>query len=226
MAKPKITVGKIATTDPIMSAASVVASGILLRIARAAPSRKRAVFARELNKVFPGLAEKGAVEYDRLVKEGGRTDEQALFDAIRLTVANRFADRAEQDYLMAKASEQGVDALALAGSGLGLSMDELQQGFCIFGAGGSSLVGGYAETFTRGAMPGGALVGASQAAGNIAGCNTAQLQAQAATAQAQAQAAAQIAAAQAAGTAARTQQILIVGGIGAVVLIGAVLLLK
>lgn len=224
MAKPKITVGKIAATDPIMSAASVVASGILLRIARAAPSRKQAVFARELNKVFPGLAAKGAVEYDRLVKEGGRNDEQALFDAIRLTVANRLADRAEQDYLMAKASEQGVDALA--GFGLGLSMDELQQGFCIFGAGGSSLVGGYAETFTRGAMPGGALVGASQAAGNIAGCNTAQLQAQAATAQAQAQAAAQIAAAQAAGTAARTQQILIVGGIGAVVLIGAVLLLK
>lgn len=224
MAKPKITVGKIAATDPIMSAASVIASGILLRIARATPSRKRAVFAREMNKVFPGLADTGAAEYDKLVKEGGRTDEQALFDAIRLTVANRLADRAEQDFLMAKASQEGVDALA--GVGLGLSMSEVQQGFCIFGAGGSSLVGGYAETFTRGAMPGGALVGASQAAGNIAGCNTAQLQAQAATAQAQAQAAAQIAASQAAGTAARTQQILIVGGIGAVVLIGAVLLLK
>jgi hypothetical protein len=224
MAKPKITVGKIAATDPIMSAASVIASGILLRIARATPSRKRTVFAREMNKVFPGLADTGAAEYDKLVKEGGRTDEQALFDAIRLTVANRLADRAEQDFLMAKASQEGVDALA--GVGLGLSMSEVQQGFCIFGAGGSSLVGGYAETFTRGAMPGGALVGASQAAGNIAGCNTAQLQAQAATAQAQAQAAAQIAASQAAGTAARTQQILIVGGIGAVVLIGAVLLLK
>jgi hypothetical protein len=223
MAKPLVEVGAIASRDPIMSAASVVASGILLRIARAQPSRKRVVLVREMNKVYPGLGPMAEVEYARLFKAGDRNEEQALFDALRLTIANRLAERAEQDLQMLKA-QQGADALG--GVGLGFSMSELQQGFCVMGAGGSALVGGYAETFTRGAMPGGALVGASQAAGNIAGCNAGQLAAQAQTAQAQAAAAAQIAQAQAASQATRNQQMMIFGGLGIGGLLVVVLLLK
>jgi len=226
----QIKVGIAAKSDPILARSSLIAANIMLSVARKPPSRRRAALVSEVNKVSNGLAKVASAEYDRLLATGV-SDSQAMFDAIRLAIANHLAD---QTAFLLQASAAQRSAEALSGGGLGADfMKDLQKGFCIVGAGGSQLVAGYTETFSGGLLKGGALMQGSAAAAQTAGCNQEQIALESQVAGARANEAIRLAEVQgrqeAARLAARSDMIrtlAIGGGVAAIAIVGLVVALK
>jgi hypothetical protein len=226
----QIKVGTAAKSDPILARSSLIAANIMLSVAKKPPSRRRAALVSELNKASSGLAKTASAEYDRLLA-AGVSDNQAMFDAIRLAVANYLADRTA--FLMqAGAAREGAEAL----SGFGLSgnpMDDLQKGFCILGAGGTQLTAGWTESFSGGLIKGGAMMQGAAAAGQTAGCNREQIAQESQVAAQRANEAIRLAEVQgrqeATRLAARSEMIrtlAIGGGVAAIAIVGLVVALK
>lgn len=178
-----IELGQLTRRDPLMAYASTMASD-LIRQAAVRPPRERLSWLRgELNKTQPGIGDE-VVSKVRELQRRGRNSNQALFDGVRLTIANHIASWVEK-----QAPGRGV-------SGLGAA-DDVTAVFCgIMGAG---TIGGSIYSAASSNPTGSAAVGtAGSAAMTAAGCNASALAEQARIAEANARAA-EAAAAAAAG---------------------------
>ena len=174
---PRPRVGHAAAQDPILGAASLMASKLLRQVAGYPEAKRIAAVRKRLNAMQPGMGNAAATKAASLRHKGVSFD-QALFDGMRLAIANRLAEYT--------ASRMGV-------SGLGaVKTENLQAGFCaMIGAGtaGAGMYGAFKNpTATEGILASG------QAGGQIAGCGAGTLSQQAAATQAQLDAAAAAAA--------------------------------
>jgi len=122
-AREQIRVGRLAATDPIMSAASLMASNLLLQSV-AMPRAKRLTWLRvELNKSQPGLGTTATGKVNGLLRRGTPPN-QALFDGLRLALADFFAKRFEQIQRKARRGGRGM-------SGLGESVGDIRATSCL-----------------------------------------------------------------------------------------------
>lgn len=181
---PSIRIGHLAPRDPIMAFSSVMASS-LLKQASVRPRRHRLSWLRgEMNKVQPEMGTKFVSRFRQLRRQGQRPSNQALFDALRLTLANQVAF--------------GMDRIAPTHSaaGLGDSRSDIDGVFCgIMGVGTAG--GAIAASFDN--PSGSSAIGeAGSSAMQAAGCNAEALVEQARIAEANARAAEANAAAMAA----------------------------
>jgi len=171
-------VGHAAAQDPILGSASLMAASLLRQVSGLPESKRIDAARRKLNAIHPGLGNT-AVSKAKELRRKGRPFNQALFDGMRLAIANRVAEYTT--------SRMGV-------SGLGaVKTENLQAGFCaMIGAGtaGAGMAAAFKNpTATEGILSSG------QAGGQIAGCGAGTLSQQAAATQAQLDAAAAAAAA-------------------------------
>lgn len=148
--------------------------------ANLAPSKRVSSIRRKLNEMHPGLGNK-AISKTRELQRKGRGLNQALFDGVRLAIANRLAE-----HTAARMAKGGRNR-GLGGLGA-VKNENLRTGFCaILGAGTAGA--GMASAFKNPTATEGVL--ASGAAGaQIAGCNPGALDQQAAMTQQQLDAAA------------------------------------
>jgi hypothetical protein len=216
-AREQIHVGRLAATDPIMSAASLMASNLLLQSV-AMPRAKRLTWLRvELNKSQPGLGTTATGKVNGLLRRGTPPN-QALFDGLRLALAEFFAKRFEQIQRKARRGGRGL-------SGLGESVGDIRATGCLIM--GTIGAGGATATALMENPAGSTAVGTAAAGVMTANsCNADALRAQADVINAQAR----LAAAGAGGVsiAADSNTLLYVGlGIGAaVLLVGGLFVLK
>jgi len=158
---PPISIGTAASTDPILSYASYGASQIMLKMASKPRADRLAEMARLMSQVSPPLGPQARSKYEELSRTENK--DQAVFDAIRLTLANYFADWT--------AKRAGLSGLG----GLGDFATDLRAGFCTVGAGGAAITGGFFDQLGRSnsnatATAGGITAGATAGA-QIAGCD-------------------------------------------------------
>lgn len=170
-----IRIGATARRDPILAFSTVWASEVVrMATLKRRASRRLAWIRGELNKMQVGLGDEFVSEYRRLQRMG-RSKDQALFDALRLVLANQVAT--------------GMDKMATTHSaaGLGDSSRDINAVFCgVIGVGTAG--GAIAASFENPA--GSAAIGqAGSAALSAAGCNQGALEAQARIAEANAMAA-------------------------------------
>lgn len=166
-----ISIGSLAKRDPLMAFSSVMASN-LIRQASRRPSGKRLGWIRgELNKVDPGLGDAFASKARELRRKGSNAN-QALFDGLRLSLANHFASHLSR-------LEPATPMQGLGGKG--------QDVFCGILATGTA-AGAIGAGFKN--PSGSAAIGeAGSQALQAAGCNQGALEAQARIAEANAAAA-------------------------------------
>jgi hypothetical protein len=225
---PAPRVGAAAQRDPVLASASLVASKILLQATQKPLAIRQRFVANKLDAMRLGLSREVAASYRRLVASG-KTHDQALFDAMRMAIADMNLSESLQS-VREKVSRGITGAEAFNGLGQ-MSPNDRAAGCAVASTAGTvggvvSVVPGYGTLI-------GAVVGIGSAiAGQAMDCGAETRQAQQQAAQAQAnlmaaqQAAAQQAAArQAAASGSRTRMILIGGGaLVAVVGIGYLLL--
>lgn len=199
-----ISVGAAARRDPILAFSSVMASDLLRQSTRTAKSGARlAWIRRELNKVQPEMGDRAQSKVRELVRRGV-SGNQALFDGVRLALANQIAKR--------------MDAIAATHTaGLGGASDDIAALFCgILGVGTAG--GAIAASFEN--PSGSVAVGeAGGSAMQAAGCNRSSLEAQARIAEANA-ATAQANAAAAAGPEKDNTMLYVGLGVGGLLLLG------
>lgn len=206
-----VRVGTAAQTDPVLAKASLVASKILLQSTQKPESVRQAFVTNKLNAMRQGLAREVARSYRRMVASG-KAHDQALFDAMRMAIAEMNLSEGIQSLRASAAHRIGAEAF----SGLGqMSTNDRATGCAIASTAGT--VGGVASVIPVYGTIVGAVVGIGSAiAGQAMDCGRETREASAAAAQAQAnlaaaQAAAAAAQAQAQGRA-RTRMFLIGGG--------------
>jgi hypothetical protein len=206
-----VRVGSAARVDPVLAKASLVASKILLQATKKPIYLRQAFVANKLNAMRRGLDREVMASYRRMVA-AGKSQDQAIFDAMRMAIADMNLSEGIESLRLSAAKNVGAEAF----SGLGqLAPNDRAIGCAIAGTAGTA--GGVASV-----VPGyGTLIGAvfgigSAIAGQAMDCGreTREAQQQAAQAQANLQAAqAAAAAAQAAAQSrARTRMYLIGGG--------------
>ena len=172
----KIRVGERAKSEPILSAASLIASDVLVRVSLVPKDKRLNEMRLILNGVEPGMGDRAVQEYNRLwVRRGEGAKDQTMFDVVRSEIANLIVKKT-----LAMAQQRGV-------SGLGQTVAEVagrtSQGvndanalFCSFGAGGMAMVGGiWDQVGTSKGGTAGSLTAGARAGGSIAGCNAGQL---------------------------------------------------
>jgi uncharacterized membrane protein (UPF0136 family) len=197
---PAITTGTLAKTDPFVSKASLMASNVMKKMVPIPQPQRAEWLRRSLNDLWPGMGNEVLFNIGK-ISASGKARDQAIFDAIRLALANRLVQWAGQ-----QAAAKGV-------SGLGDFASDART-FACTGASLSATTGGWVGAFRAGADT--SIVGGAQAGAGIANCNLESLQLQAQIAQQQANAAA---AAAAAGSANTSRTMLYIGG-GVLSLIG------
>lgn len=167
-----VKVGELAKTDPILGGASLLASNVMLYLSRQPKAARRNLMRIKLNGLYPGMGDAAVTKLDSLAARGTPPD-QALFDAVRLTIANRIFDWA------------GNQAARRSGmSGLGDFASDAQT-FACTAASTSAGAGGWVGAFRPGADT--SIIGGANAAASISNCNLPTLQAQAQIANQQAQ---------------------------------------
>jgi hypothetical protein len=183
-----VVVPSSAQSSPILSTASVMASGIMLRMASVPRSKRLGEMVSILNAAQAGFGDQAKQQFLQLSSQRpSNMMDQTMFDVISASVANMLAART------LAARRPGV-------SGLGQTVAEVQGRtsagvndanalFCSYGAGTTGLVSGLLAQFNTGGSSSTAGITGAQAGGQIAGCGAGQLALQAQTAQAQAQAA-------------------------------------
>lgn len=170
-----IQVGQTAKSDPILATASLLASGVLMKMAAYPRAKRLQEMERLVNKPYPGVGTEARANYVRLAaqKPASQSD-QVMFDVVRAAIANRLVTLTK-----AKMAQQGM-------SGLGSTAD-VRDGFCTF-AGTTSIIGGGLDAFGVSSQVQGGQVGALQSGSatgaTIGGCNIASIDAQTRQAQA------------------------------------------
>lgn len=217
-----IQVGRV---DPILATASVIASNVMLKMAASPRPERLAAMTSMLNGLYPGMGTKAQRAFlDMASRRPSSQMDQAMFDAVRGAIADRLVG-----WTVDKMSTQrGAGGLGQTSQ----TMTDVNSAFCSFGAGGTSLIGGFVDAFRSGGAGGqtGSIQAGAATAGTIAGCNVAGIDAQTRLAEAQGRTAQSVQMQQAAMLAAqedRQFRYLLLGGGGLVTLIiGAVLLKK
>lgn len=186
-----ISVGQTATRDPVLARASLLASQVLVRVTKLPKDEREAAAVHELNRIRSGLGAAWKKELARLLAKGVSRD-QAIFDAMRLVIANRFAQEGVDLIRMVLARYEGAEALG---------DDTARDVGCAITGGTTAIVGTIFGAYTGGAgsaamSTGGQLIGQALNCGaREAAAQQASAAAQAAAAQAQLQLAQQQAAA-------------------------------
>ena len=179
----RVSVGAAARHDIVLANASLVASKILLQAAKK-PADVRSVFiSNKLNAMQSGLARAVLKTQRRLVSQGKSFD-QAMFDAMRLAIANLRMSDGIESLVAASVAEHGAEAFA--GTGLGAFSPGDRQTACSITSG-AQVVGGVASIIpVYGTIVGGVVgIGAAIAGGSL-DCTREQREAAAAAAAAQA----------------------------------------
>jgi hypothetical protein len=170
-----VQLGSRAKTDPILSTASVIASDVMLRMASLPKSKRAAEMVAILNAGQAGSGDAAYAEYmRRAASEPSDKKDQAMFDAIRATIANTLVEKV----LASRPGMSGLgQTLAEARGQTSRGVNDANAIFCSYVAGTSAIVGGYVDrlasggtTENQGAIGRGAVTG-----GSIAGCNAGQL---------------------------------------------------
>ena len=210
-----INVGHVAQKDPLFAYSTVMASELLKHVAAQPAARRRAWIRAEMNKTNPGIGDAVLEKLDSLIARGWDQN-QALFDALRLTIANQIASV--------------LDKRAQHTAGLGESSEDINAVFC--GIMGTATVGGSIYGAASSNPTGSAAVGqAGSSAMTAAGCNVGALREQARIAEANARAAEAAVAAGAAGmqvsaSGDKTMLYVVGGGVALVALRGVALVLR
>lgn len=132
-----IKIGEAAKHDPVLAKASLYASEIIRKVASLPKSERQAMAAHYLNRLSPGLGAEWKKELGRLLAKGVDRD-QAIFDSMRLVIANRYVERGLEVIKLAVASDYGWDSLAGV---QGLGDDTARDVGCAI-AGGAGIIGG------------------------------------------------------------------------------------
>lgn len=219
----QIAIGTRAQHDPVLARASLMASEILLDATRAPLARREEIVARRLNRITPGLGV-WAVKKRAALQSRGTPRDQAIFDSLRLGIANAMIERGLEHLNLKIAGEYGFDAVD---GGLGQMSSNDRATACTV-AGTAAVVGGVANVVPLYGQIVGAVVGiGSQIAGAALDCGRETRDAAAAAAQAQAnleaaqRAAAERAAAEQAASGSRRMRTVLIGGAIAVAALGA-----
>ncbi|RLB43812.1 MAG: hypothetical protein DRH30_02630 [Deltaproteobacteria bacterium] len=167
-----ISVGSRARHDPLMAFTSVMASKLMLLTTKQPKAKRLGWIRNEMNKTNLGFGDDMVTKYRELSRRGVGQN-QALFDAIRSTIANRVAT-----YVDKHTEKHSVAGLGDTASDVRLAMCT---GFGI-GAGAGGTVG---AAIGDPAMST-AITASMQAGANIQGCGQEQLDAQVALAEANA----------------------------------------
>lgn len=158
-----ITVGNLARTDPLMAYASVMASSLLLQAVRQPSGQRLSWIRTEMNKAKLGMGDDVVSKY-RELKRRGKATNQALFDALRLTIANRLAAFFDK-------------RISRSAAGLGSTESDIRLGFCttyaLLAAGGGTTVALVSDPAAAAAVTESARVAAE-----IQGCSREQIEAQ------------------------------------------------
>lgn len=162
--------------DPILSLSTMLGTGIIKEVSSLPPGRRLGALRQKLNALYPGMGTEAVSKARELIRKG-RSSNQAVVDAVRLSLANRIAEH----------TEVALEKRGAAG-GLGGTMDDIRSGFCVFGAGGSAVAGGWVGAF-RDPAASSTITQAAVAGGQIAGCMNEQLNTQRQIAEANARAA-------------------------------------
>lgn len=170
----KITAGSLAKADPFMSKASLMASNVMKAMVSIPRPQRTEWLRRKLNGLWPYMGDQVIANITK-ISDTGKSRDQAIFDAIRLALANRLVTWA------------GNRAESL--SGLGDFASDARTFACTSASMGAT-VGGFVGAFRAGADT--SIIGGATAGAGIANCNleTLRLQAEIAAAQANAAAAA------------------------------------
>lgn len=245
---PSITWSQNTMRDPLIAASSAFAAFIIQEASKAPVRQRKAIVEAALDRVRPGTAKDAARRKAELIRKGTR-DDQATFDGMRLAIVNSIADRLVQAGKAARAGKplqtravqglglypwdpwvklqedgysygHGMDSNAQALSGLGNIFEDawnkvVEPALCVTGAVAGTIVSPAAGAIQQG-----------QAA---IGCGAKQLRQQRDIARLQAEQAATMERMQSAQLASRersTKTLLIAGGIGAVLLVTVLVILK
>ena len=219
---PAVSVGSAARGDAVLAKASLEASKILLQAAKRPAARRPAFVERKLDAMRLGLAKEVAASRRRLLARG-KNEDQAIFDAMRLAIANMKRDEGIESLKVTAAQKYGAEAF----SGLGQMSANDRATACTVTAG-AQVAGGIASIIpVYGTIVGGIVSIGSSIAGGALDCGREARDAAAATAQAQANleaaqrlAAEQTAAAEVAARSRRMRNVLI-GGVAIVGVLGA-----
>lgn len=183
-----IELGAMAQSSPILSAASFIASNIMLKMAGVPRDKRLGEMVSTLNRVQRGLGASARANFlQRVASAAPDKVDQSMFDAIRSALA---------DHLVEKTLAQPV-ARPSGASGLGQTIAEARgqtsQGvndanaiFCSYVTGTVGMIGGVLDQTGTGSGAG-ALTGSTRTAAQIAGCGAGQLVLQNQQALAQAQ---------------------------------------
>lgn len=173
-----MTVGSAAQHDPVLANASLRASQLLLKAARKPVDVRRRFISNSLDAIAPGMAHHVNRMYQEIVSSGKGND-QSLFDAIRLAIANFKRGEGIESLRMDAARIHGAEALGA------FSANDRATACSI--ASGASTVGGVASVIpVYGQIVGGVLSIGSAIAGGELDCGRESREAAAAAAQAQA----------------------------------------
>jgi hypothetical protein len=171
----RIQVGIGSRRDPILAYSTVMAAELLKVAVKRGITEPVAWLRGELNKVNPGDGD-DFVKKARMGIVGGKNADQSMFDALRLTIANRLATAADRIAPMHSAS------------GLGDSSADIRSVFC--GVMGTATVGGSVYTGASSNAERSTAIGqAGSAAMSAYGCNQQMMDQSTMRAQADAQAA-------------------------------------
>lgn len=159
LAKKRIRVGRRATCDPILARASLDAATILYESMQQPPRARDRFLRQELRRFGPGVATRVFRKRGEL-REKGWNASQALYDAMRLPIADFYTQLGIEQIQAAAANVYGADY------GLGSARDV----GCAITGGITAIGGGIVSLFTGGA--GGHAVGAGGSmVGEAMGCN-------------------------------------------------------
>jgi len=173
-----VRVGKTAYTDPVLAHASLEAATMVKQSMSYPPSQRRGYIMSQVRARGAGLERTARSKMNGMVRRGVNPD-QAIFDSVRMTLA----DKAIGEGLAF--IRQAVDSPYEATAGLGSAQDV---GCAI--TGGITAVGGFIASIFGGAGGGGAVGTGGGAISESIGCNDAARAAAARNAQLEAQAAA------------------------------------
>lgn len=171
----RISAGSLAKSDPFLSKASLMAANVMRAMVSIPQPQRAEWLRRKMNGLWSGMGDEVLASVDKISETKPR--DQAIFDAIRLALANR---------LMTWAGDQ---AHRSGLSGLGDFASDARTFACTTASMGAT-VGGFVGAFRAGADT--SIIGGATAGAGIANCNleTLRLQAEIAANQANAAAAA------------------------------------
>jgi hypothetical protein len=172
-----INLGARAKEDPILSAASLIASSILVRMAGVPQHRRLAEMVTILNAGRPGSGDAAAVDYRRRAAAAPDKKDQAMFDAVRAAIAAELTRRTLKSSVFGIAHLTGLgQTLAEARGQTSRGVNDAQAVFCTYIAGTSAMIGGYVDQLaTAGTQNTGNITRASGAAAATGGCGAGQL---------------------------------------------------